>query len=173
MQYIFLGIGATIALVGLARGYDKELGNSIILMIAVAFLSFLENRYETQISAIASGVLGVDAVNANTFLFLLFAITFIVIVFMSYSGITMNFGGSPLTGFGGQLISLGVGIFNGYLIAGTLWYYANKFGYPFISGAAQLPPGNISMELLPQNVFPDPLYWIVPAAVLLILRVRG
>ena len=28
-------------------------------------------------------------------------------------------------------------------------------------------------QVLPQTIFPDTLYWVVPAAVLLIMRVRG
>ncbi|MGL4651792.1 MAG: hypothetical protein ACRC1H_20455, partial [Caldilineaceae bacterium] len=96
---------------------------------------------------------------------------FIGIVFSSYSGITLNYGGKPIRGLPGGLISLGVGLFNGYLIAGTLWYYANKFGYPLTEIGAPATGG--ALEYLPPTVFPDPLYWVVPAAVLLVLRVRG
>lgn len=172
IQYVFLAIGIMITLVGLARGYEKELGNSIIFMISVSLLGFIENRYETQISNVANSLLGIS--NPNTFLWLLFCVVFIVIVFMSYSGITFNFGGRPASGFWGHLLSLVVGLFNGYLVAGTLWYYSDKFGYPLASTAASLDAqGQAAVALLPQNIFPDPLYWVLPAAVLLILRVRG
>jgi hypothetical protein len=169
VQYIFLAIGLTIMFVGLARGYDKELGNSIILMITIAVFGFFEARYETRLVELAGSVLGVQ--NSNVFLFLFYSLIFIGIVFSSYNGITFNYGGKPVTGLGGQLISLGVGLFNGYLIAGTLWYYANKFGYPLLNVSGPVTGG--AVEVLPPTVFPDPLYWVVPAAVLLVLRVRG
>jgi hypothetical protein len=172
IQYVFLSIGIMITLVGLARGYEKELGNSIIFMVTVALLGFIENRYEEQIRNFATSVLGMN--DPSTFLWLFFSIVFIVVVFMSYSGVTFNFGGKPAVGFWGHFISLIVGMFNGYLVAGTLWYYTDKFGYPLASTAGSLDAqGQAAIQLLPQNIFPDPLYWILPAAVLLILRVRG
>lgn len=172
VQYIFLAIGLMVALIGLARGYDKELGNSIILMITVAVMGFIAARYQTQLTNLAGSILGVQ--NTDTFLYLLYTLVFIAIVFSSYSGVTFNYGGKPVTGLGGRLISLGVGIFNGYLIAGSLWYFADTFSYPL--GGVQEPLNATAaalVEVLPQNVFPDPLYWVVPAAVLLIMRVRG
>ncbi len=171
VQYVYLTIAVIIALIGLARGYDKELGNSIIFMITIALLGFIEARYEAQLGALVSRVFGAES--ANTILFLLYSIVFVVVVFSSYSGVTLVYGGTPLRGFGGSLLSLVVGIFNGYLVAGTLWHYANRFGYPF-TGVTQLDPNQArALAVLPQTIFPEPLFWIVPAAILLILRVRG
>jgi hypothetical protein len=169
VQYIFLAIGFTIALVGLARGYDKELGNSIILMITIAVFGFFEARYEETLGQLANEYLGIA--NLPLFLSLVYSVVFIAIVFSSYNGVTLNYGGKPAKGLAGSLLSLGVGLFNGYLIAGTLWYYAAKFGYPLF-GTGQPGSAEIS-QWLPPTIFPDPLYWVVPAAVLLILRVRG
>lgn len=172
IQYLFIAVGIIVALIGLARGYDKELGNSIIFMLTIAALGFIENRYLEQLTTIATSVFGMT--DPNVFLFLLFSVTFIVVVFMSYSGITFNFGGSPAKGFMGNLLSLVVGIFNGYLVGGTLWYYANLFNYPLGGLSGNLDQqGQAGLALLPQNIFPDPVYWVLPAAVLLILRIRG
>lgn len=172
VQFVFLAIGLMIALVGLARGYDKELGNSIIFMITIAILGFVDDRYQAQLVELANSILGVAS--SSTFLWLLFTGIFVLVVFASYSGITFNYGGKPVTGFMGKLISLGVGLFNGYLVAGTLWYYANLFGYPL--GGVQQPinaQAAAAINYLPQNIFPDPIYWVIPAGILLLLRVRG
>ena len=128
VQYLFIAIGIIIGLVGLARGYSKELGNSIIFMITIALLGFLQLRYEQSIAHFFSNLLGVD--NVYLFMMLLFTITFAFVVFSSYSGITFIYGTGGTTGFTGNLISLAVGLFNGYLVAGTLWYYADRYGYP-------------------------------------------
>lgn len=171
VQYVYLTIAIIIALIGLARGYDKELGNSIIFMITIALLGFVEQNYEVGIQNLTQRIFGGGT--TSTFLFLLYSIVFIIVVFSSYSGITFSYGGTPLRGFGGQVLSLLVGLFNGYLVAGTLWHYANKYGYPLL-GVTQLDPSQQSaLRLLPQTIFPNTLYWVVPAAILLILRVRG
>jgi hypothetical protein len=172
VQYIFLAIGLTITLVGLARRYDKELGNSIIFMIAIAVIGFITERYQQQLAELASSILGVT--NIDTFMWFITTAIFVAIVFASYSGITFNYGGKPVSGFFGWLLSLGVGLFNGYLVAGTLWYYANLYNYPL--GGVQQPLNAQATEiiaLLPQNLFPDPIYWVVPAGILLLLRIRG
>ena len=170
--YVFLAIGVIIALVGLARGYNKELGNSIILMFTIAAIGFIELTYEAQIQAWLQSVLGIA--NSSLFIYLIYMLTFIAIVFSSYSGIVFIYGGTPISGFFGQMISLGVGIFNGYLISGTLWYYANRFGYPLVPVELPLPPQTANiLNYLPQTIFPSPVYWVIPATVLLLLRIRG
>lgn len=172
VQYVFLAIGLMIALVGLARGYDKELGNSIIFMLTIAILGFFDDKYQQQIVSLANSILGIT--NPQTFLWLLYTGVFVLVVFASYSGLTFNYGGSPRPGFLGKVISLGVGLFNGYLVAGTLWYYANLFNYPLTGVQANLNTQAAAfIEVLPQNIFPDPVYWVVPAGILLLLRVRG
>lgn len=169
VQLIFMSIALVIMLVGVVRGYDKELGNTIVFMITIAVFGFFEARYEQRLVQFASSVFGVQ--NSASFLFLFYTLIFVGIVFSSYNGVTFNYGGKPVTGLAGSLISLGVGLFNGYLIAGTIWYYANKFGYPLLGLGGPYSGGPI--EVLPPTVFPDPLFWVVPAAVLLILRIRG
>lgn len=169
ITYTFLAIAFTIMLVGVVRGYDKELGNTIVLMITIAVFGFFETRYEDRLVQLANSVLGVQ--NSASFLFLFYTLIFVGIVFSSYNGVTFNYGGKPVAGLAGTMISLGVGLFNGYLIAGTLWYYANKFAYPLMGFGGPYSGGPISF--LPPEIFPDPLFWVVPAAVLLILRVRG
>ncbi len=37
----------------------------------------------------------------------------------------MDFGGKPMRPPEGTILSLLVGLLNGYLVAGTIWYYAN------------------------------------------------
>jgi hypothetical protein len=75
------------------------------------------------------------------------------------------------------LISLIIGMLNGYLIAGTLWYYQDAFNYPIgqlVTFQNTLTETATTLvNYLPPTLFDNPVYWIVPVAVLLIIRVRG
>lgn len=171
--------------IGLARGYSRELGNSILIMYTVAALGFVEQRFRGNVETVATSILGQSS--PLTFLFLFFSFLLVVMVIASYSGITFNFGGSEIPGLAGGLISLAVGLLNGYLVAGTLWYYANLAGYPLVAvnvndfstvakvilGLPPAPDKEAIRGLLPQMIFPSPLYWIIPPTVLMFLRVRG
>lgn len=172
VEYVFLTIVIIFGFIGLARGYSRELGNSILIMYTVAALGFMDQRLRGDLERVATSVLGQQT--PETFLVLFFSFVLIVMVIASYSGITFNFGGSELRGLAGGLISFAVGLLNGYLVAGTLWYYSHVANYPLIPIMPPLSPAATAMlELLPQTIFPSPLYWIIPPTVLMFLRVRG
>jgi uncharacterized membrane protein required for colicin V production len=165
-------------LIGLARGYVKELGSTLIILVAIFILTFFQSQLTALLTAIgaAFGNNGYEASN-DLLLSTVYSIIFIVIVFGAYSGRTLNFTGTPAPPPQGTLISLLVGLLNGYLIAGTLWYYQHHYNYPIgqlvtfdntLTDTAQT-----LVKYLPPALFDNPVYWIVPVAVLLIIRVRG
>lgn len=172
VEYLFLAIGLVIALIGLARGYHQELGNSIIFMFTIAALGFIGNNFQDRLVQVGVQIFGVQ--NTDAFLTIVYTATLIIVAFASYSGTTFVFGGRPKQGLLGGVISFVVGLFNGYLLAGSLWYYANTFGYPFVPVEGGLSEtANALIRLLPQNLFPNPVYWVIPPTVLMILRVKG
>lgn len=177
VEAIFGVVAIFITLIGFARGYPKELGTTIIILAAIFVLSFIEERVLNLSGTIQNSLLDGDVDATNLLLSMLFEVLFIVAVFASYAGITLDFPGRPARPPQGTLISLAVGALNGYLIAGTLWYYQDLFNYPLQSlGLVQLPltaRGQAWVALLPQNLFESPVYWMIPVAVLLIWRVRG
>src|SRR5688572_4926283 len=131
VELIFISIGLVITLIGLARGYVKELGSTLIILVAIFILTF----FEDQLTALVTGIgnaLGSDADAGGNELLLsiTYSVIFIIIVFGAYSGRTLNFSGSPAPPPQGTLISLLIGLLNGYLIAGTLWYYQDAYNYP-------------------------------------------
>ncbi|MEZ4656826.1 MAG: hypothetical protein R2911_04585 [Caldilineaceae bacterium] len=74
----------------------------------------------------------------------------------------------------GAFYDLLLGITNAYLISGMVWYYLDKFQYPLPS--IQLPLTATAQALipfLPGNLFPSPFFWIVPVAIMLLLKVLG
>lgn len=177
VEVIFGIVAIFITLIGFARGYPKELGTTIIILASIFVLSFVEERILNLSGTIQDTLFNGDVAGTNLLLSMIFEVLFIIAVFASYAGITLDFPGQPARPPQGTVISLSVGLLNGYLIAGTLWYYQDLFQYPLQSlGLIQLPlttRGQEWVTLLPQNLFESPVYWMIPVAVLLIWRVRG
>ena len=178
VELIFISIGLVVTLIGLARGYVKELGSTLIILVAIFILTFFEDQLTGVLTAIGSRFGGGDDAAGNQLLLsATYSIIFIVIVFGAYAGRTLNFTGTPAPPPQGTLISLLIGMLNGYLIAGTLWYYQDVFSYPIgplVTFENTLTETATTLvAYLPPRLFDNPVYWIVPVAVLLIIRVRG
>lgn len=172
VEYVYIVIAIIFGFIGLARGYGRELGNTILIMFTVAALGFIEQRFKDDVTRVGTSLLGLE--DPAAFISLFFGVTLLAMVVASYSGITFNFGGKEIGGLAGGLISFGVGLLNGYLVAGSLWYYSNLVGYPLVTVTQPLTPtADALLKLLPQTIFPTPLFWIIPATVLMFLRVRG
>jgi len=178
VELIYISIGLIVALIGLARGYVKELGSTLIILVAIFILTFFESQLSAVVTRIANAFGGAADTDAtNLLLSAFYTIIFVVIVFSAYAGTTLNFSGVPAPPPQGTLISIAVGLLNGYLIAGTLWYYQDHYSYPI----GQIVPFDNTLtataqnmvKYLPPTLFDNPVYWIVPVAVLLIIRVRG
>lgn len=177
IEILYLSIAAIITLIGVARGYVKELGTMLIVLVGIFILTFFQEQITSVATTIATDILGLsEGVNTNLFVSMVFSITFVAIVFAGYAGKTLTFPGEPAPNPQGFLLSVLVGMINGYLIAGTLWYYQDEFDYPIqavMSFTPTLTPtAQALVEVLPQNIFPNPVYWIVPVAVLLLFMVR-
>ncbi len=179
VELIFISIGLTVTLIGLARGYVKELGSTLIILVAIFILTFFEEQLTGVVTTVGNAF-GGDSDGSTTnelLLSTIYSIIFIVIVFGAYSGRTLNFSGTPAPPPQGTLLSLIIGLLNGYLIAGTLWYYQHNYGYPIgqvtVFENTLTETAQTLIEYLPPALFDNPVYWIVPVAVLLIFRVRG
>ena len=177
IEFFFVTIGFIVMLIGLARGYVRELGNTIIALSAIFLLTFFQPEIINVMTRVATQSFGVQSPDSVAgFLAAFFTIVFVAIIFASYAGQTLSFRGKPMPPPGGTLLSLAVGMLNGYLIAGTLWYYQDEFGYPMVSiTRIQLPishQAQIMVQYLPPRLFENPVYWVIPVVVLLILYVR-
>ncbi len=119
------------ALIGLARGFLRELGVTLVLMFLLYFLTRFEPILTTGLAravSIGEGVVTMrseDEVKAWIYLFIIIGSTFV-----AYEGETLAFGGQPLRGAQAFIMGLLTGTLNGYLVAGTIWFYLDRFGYP-------------------------------------------
>ena len=180
VESVFFTIGILVTLIGLARGYDKELGNTVIILVAIFILTFFEAQLTRGLIGVVNRLAGVsaeDEMARNLVLSGIFTVTFAAIIFASYSGRTLNMGARPSKPNMGKLYTLLIALLNGYLIGGTVWYYQDKFNYPLQQlGWVVLPLTKTAETLvgfLPQTLFPSAIFWMVPVAILLLIRVRG
>jgi uncharacterized membrane protein required for colicin V production len=165
VEITFLVLLLVFALVGVVRGHARELGVTTMLLIALFVLEFFSERYQPFLNHVLGIVVdpeAVDPLQAWLYVFVL-----VLIAFISYQGQTLTFPG------GGKKLffDLGVGLLNGYLLAGSIWYYLHRAGWP---GLPICPPYSefyqAVVQLLPPAVFGWP-YFIGLAVILLIARV--
>lgn len=178
IEIVFFSIGLMVALIGLARGYALELGSTLIILVAIFIMTFFQEQFDGVFNTIGEQILGLqEQTSRDLLLSTVYSVIFGVIVFGSYAGRTLSFAGKPAPAPQGTIFSIGIGVLNGYLIAGTLWYYQHAYNYPIgqvvefnntLTATAQR-----LVEYLPPALFDNPVYWIVPVALLLIVRVRG
>lgn len=176
IEFTFGVIVLIVVLIGVARGYRRELGSTLIILAALFLITFLGDRLSNVFNILWGALLGGETPRAiNAFLALSFQILFLVAVFAGYAGRTLDFPGREARPPLGFLLSVLLGLINGYLIAGTLWYYMNLYDYPYggFDPNTMTPVARDLISLLPQTLFPSPVWWIFPVAVLLILRVWG
>ena len=180
VEGFFLSIAVIVTFIGLARGYRRELGNTVVFMSTVLLYAFLWEYGSSLLQRIGE-VFAPDAV--DIFLCFVLTVIFVSIVFASYAGRTFDFPGKEIPPPGGTLIALLIGMTNGYLIAGTLWFLQGIFNYPlqriftwFIPSdptPAQTLIQNGVAFYWPPVLFPSPVFWAIPIVILMILRVRG
>jgi hypothetical protein len=125
--------------IGLVRGFLKELGVTTAVFVAMYIISqWLEKRgIMSMMMGKAIGVsptlfsaFAADNPRSDLLRCLIYILIMVFMVFISYHGETISFGGTPPKGWTGVLYNLMTGLFNGYLIVGTIWYYLDKYDYP-------------------------------------------
>ncbi len=180
VEVLFITIGILVTLIGLARGYDKELGNTVIILVAIFVLAFFEAPIIGAVTSVVNRLSSApveDAATRTLLLSAVFTLVFASIVFASYAGQTLNLGARAAKPPVSTLYTALIALLNGYLVGGTVWYYQDKFDYPLQQlGLVVLPLSSAAQamtENLPQTLFPSPIYWMVPVAILLLIRVKG
>lgn len=129
---VFFGVIVFIfMIIGIVRGFLRELGVTLALMFLLFFLSRFQpsiDRGVGRVLDVGSRFIGGESRNAFEVWIYLFVIG--AAAFISYEGETLAFGGSAPHGSQGTILGAMTGLLNGYLIAGSIWYYMDKFNYP-------------------------------------------
>ena len=167
VEVVFLVVIAIFGAVGVVRGYQRELGVTTMLLFTLFIIEFLlDSSVGTRIDdfLLDAGMTEQGLVTAQTFV----AIGAILLVtFISYQGLGLVYPGSGKNGF----VSLLVGLVNGYLFAGSIWYYLAAANYPL----ADVVPNYSSfykffVQILPPAIFGWE-FFILLAVTMMIIRV--
>ena len=178
IEVYFGSIASIITLIGLAQGYARELGRTMIIFVAIFLLLYVEDKLNPILNSVWRLVFSAEDQGAQQFfLSNFYLVIFIITIFAGYAGRVITFSGQQWPMPQGAILSCLVGAINGYLISGSLWYYQHIYGYPLATlGWIDTNLSPIAVELvryLPQNVMPSPTPWVIPIAILLLMRVRG
>ena len=182
---VFLLFGA----IGLVRGFLKELGVTTAVFVAMYIISeWLEKREITdmllgkavEVGPAAFSALAADDPRSALARCILYIFVMAFMVFISYHGETLAFSGTPPKGLARVLFNLMVGLLNGYLIAGTMWYYLDKYDYPTrllglyqgeLSSRAEFLRSLLFFNLIPSNLLePVLIFFIIFLIIMRVIR---
>ena len=137
IEYLWLILTMFFAVVGVIRGFLKELGVTIVLVATLFALDRLIPLTEQLIRDGKLQFLGLRATaptqfeaGTNLLLMIVFQLILLAAVFIAYQGETLAFEGTGPKGFLGVMLGLMIGMANGYLVTGTLWWLLNHYNYP-------------------------------------------
>ncbi len=145
LTFVFWMYVVLFAIIGGMRGWAKELLVSFSVILALTFATLLDHYVPFVRDVLA---------NQNPALyFWLRALILILLVFFGYQSPNISRFAPKMTREKFQDILLGIfiGALNGYLIAGTIWFYLHDAQYPFALIAppdANTPLGKTALALL-------------------------
>lgn len=170
IEVLWITVVVMFVFIGIARGYDKELGSTIVILVVLLLFSLFGDNLESLLKSLFGRFTSEQTTNLLTML--VFQGIFIGITLAGYAGVTLQYPGTPPAGCSGMTLNAFFGGVNGILVAGTLWYYLARFGYPlnFIDTDQLSQFANDVQKYLPPT-WPSSIL-IVWLALLIILRVR-
>jgi len=134
-------------LVALARGYQRELGTTIVIL----FVTFVMLALTTKVDAVVKTAIAPrfhvsaksEAVHAVE---LLFFLTFFLVSLMgNYIGFSISAGGVPKAkGINRFFLNIAVGAVNGILTVSVVWFYFDYYQYPYTKQAKLFFPEEMS-----------------------------
>ncbi|HSJ55678.1 MAG TPA: hypothetical protein VLC95_00755 [Anaerolineae bacterium] len=124
VEYLWIALIIVFGFVGSARGLNRELGVTTILLLSLFVLKFGWERVGERITGAVGSRLSADMVEA---FFYIIVIAFVA--FISYEGVSLSFPVRQQRGVAKGTFGLPGGLLNGYLIIGTIWDVLNQARY--------------------------------------------
>ncbi len=167
VDVFFLILVAIWGAIGIVRDYHKELGVTLLVFTGLFVIIFIEARWPTQVAGFLEFVAGPDPTKQAVVLTIITTSFLIFMTFIAYQGEVFRYPGSTNNSF----LSWLVGLLNGYLIAGSLWFDLARGNWPL--DVVQPPFSqlyNAIYPILPPAIFKWP-YLILLIVIMIILRV--
>jgi uncharacterized membrane protein required for colicin V production len=171
MAIVFWMYVILFAIIGGMRGWAKEIMVSFSVILALAFTALLEHYVPF--------IRDVLLPQKNSVLFWLRTIIMVLLVFFGYQTPNIQGFSAKMTREKLEHTILGVviGAINGYLIAGTIWFYMADAKYPF-ANIISSPTGNAAkiannmLHFMPPNLLGIPgIYFAVVIAFIFVIVV--
>lgn len=167
VEIVFLVIIGLFGAIGVVRGYQRDLGVTTMLLITLFILEFLmDSPAGTRINSALLNA-GVSEGSLETMRAVLAVGLIMIVTFISYQGLGLVYPGSGKNSF----VSLLVGLINGYLFAGSIWYYLSEAGYPFANVVKPFSAFyDFFIMILPPEIF-GWQFFILLAVAMMVIRV--
>jgi len=152
VDLVFLILILLFGIIGIVRGVAKELGVTVMLLLALTVLELLGSMFLPQITKMLNQVFGMSPASVSNFLAMFSIALLMLFAFMSYQGVTLVFPVKTTNWF----FSMGIGLINGYLLAGSIWYYAQTAGWPLLDAIIKPVYTQLNqnlIKLMPPAVF--------------------
>jgi hypothetical protein len=184
IQELFFLLIIVMGVIGMVRGFLKELGVTLVLIATLFALDRMIPIINGFINGGGFGFLGLGPVpetqSTDSVLFVLFAAIMAAATFIAYHGETLAYEGNNPKGIVGALLGFLVGAVNGYLLFGTLWWLMDFYQYPFNLVATPLPPaaeqivasGLLPLELLGGGAVAMDSWGLLPFILILLVILK-
>jgi uncharacterized membrane protein required for colicin V production len=144
LTFAFWSLVILFGLIGMMRGWAKELLVTFSIILALAFNHLLQ-KYVPLISSLPTD---------QPSLFWIRIVIVIVLVFFGYQtvGLPRFAGKAAREKLQDSLLGFVLGALNGYLVMGTAWFYLDQAKYPFDYITAPVPGttmGDAAINLIP------------------------
>lgn len=190
LDIVFFLLVSIWGLIGVVRTFSKEVGATIAIILAMSGMTIFgpmvidaSNKFFGKIFTSVKIPVAAVPTGAQAFCytpsqeqFFFYIIGFAVVVFMGYQGDTLSLNQS-VGRITGSIMGLFIGLVNGWLIAGDLWYFLGQcanYTVPAlgINGVGVLDQTSQTLwKLLPFNTIGSPLVLVAILFVLLLLRI--
>ncbi len=137
IELVWFIVVALFGLIGFVRGYLKELGVTTVVVVVLFGMITAEGRVLPLLSRVFKSMQPGEVAFWQS---VLWAVGLAATGLVSYHGQILAFEGTLPKGALGTTLNLTSGLVNGYLIAGSIWFYVNRSGYPLMG----IKPENLS-----------------------------
>jgi hypothetical protein len=169
VEIVFLVVIGLFGAIGVVRGWQRELGVTTMLLLALFVIEFvLTTPIGTRVESFLSGA-NVSEAQIVTLQSMAAVGLLLLVTFISYQGLGLVYPGTGKNSF----VSLLIGLLNGYLFAGSTWYYLARADWPLLNVTPEYSSFyNFFVQILPPEIFGWQFFILLAVAMLIIRVIR-